>query len=178
MSHDIVPTLLFFCSSDLELLYVEMLQTVVSILLGVEQHAKTYKVIPHLLYSLFRDGQAELLLSNGEVKPQLAPCMKPVLGMQELAQVYETSAGHWGAPLQRINVPSLCLHIDYWRGPDIRQSVSTPDQISHTSKVAFDRCCRPPCFCCAIRGLLCLWKESLCVRLDMVAKLDRVGARR
>ena len=79
VSHHVMSTFLLLHSSDLELFCVEVLDEYTSIRSTSAERGKTYKVVLHLFDGLVWDRQAKLLFCNGEVEPQLTPCVEAIL---------------------------------------------------------------------------------------------------
>ena len=83
--HDVVAALLLLRGGDLKLCGVQMLPPrCVSIRMRTcdaarEQDTRTHQVRLHLLYGLVRYREAELLLCNREVEPELPPRVEAVL---------------------------------------------------------------------------------------------------
>ena len=78
--HDIMPPLLFLRRGDVELLRIEVLSRASKFNPRMPPGSgATHQVGLHLLDGLVRDGQAELLLRDRQVQPQLPPCVEAVL---------------------------------------------------------------------------------------------------
>ena len=79
VSHHVMSTFLLLHSSDLELFCIEVLKEYTSMKSTLEERGKAYEVVLHLFDGIVWDRQAELLFCNGEVEPQLAPCVEAIL---------------------------------------------------------------------------------------------------
>lgn len=89
MRHDIVPSFLLFLSSDLKLLPVQMLHKIphaeresvrsLAFTNGVVEGGETNEVVSHLFDGFIGDRKPKLLLRDGEVEPEVPPCVVSVL---------------------------------------------------------------------------------------------------
>ncbi len=81
MRHHIVTSVLLFYCGNLELFFIQMLLVTrsIDICTGVMRLRCTYQILLHLFDRSIGNGQAELLLGNGESEPELPPRVIAIL---------------------------------------------------------------------------------------------------
>ena len=147
--HDVVPPLLLFRGGDLELLCVQVLSQDELCQDICARAGGTYEVRLHLLDGLIRDREAELLLSDGEVEPELPPRVEAVLYIHPLSLPWHRRSrrgGTYGRGKEMGHLfACIAAKAASGLGSERCNNAEKKGQLS-TLRAASGRCRRTPCW--------------------------------